>query len=94
MGWLSLDMARRMLDHLTPSREDIAQTMGAPMDGTAWAARKLGAKGIPGDWRSPDALTAATTSHPLVWSPSADVPLSSQSILRFINQHIPQGGLF
>ena len=53
MGWLTPDMAGRMLNHLAPSRDAIADTLGVPMDGVAWAARTLGAKGIPGGYGVP-----------------------------------------
>jgi len=49
-GWMPIDQARRMLNNLAPSREAIADTLGVPMDGMAWVARQLGAKGIPGGY--------------------------------------------
>ena len=101
MGWLSPDMARRMLNHMAPSREAIADTLGVPMDGVAWAARQLGAKGIPGGYGEPDPLTQAFdkvlypgAASQQMWMPSADVLGSSQNILRMLQQYIPQGGLF
>jgi hypothetical protein len=94
MGWLSPDMARRMLDHVTPSQQDVAQTLGAPMDGMAWLARKLGVKGIPSEYGQPDFAQRASGGDQLVWRPSADVPLSSQNIQRLLQQFIPRGGLF
>jgi hypothetical protein len=105
MGWLSPDMARRMLTHMAPSREAIADTLGVPMDGVAWAARQLGAKGIPGGYGEPDPVTQAfdrvfnsgraLTGLPeqQTWKPSADVPGSSQNILRLLQQYLPPGGL-
>jgi hypothetical protein len=94
MGWLSPDMARRMLDHVTPSQQDVAQTLGAPMDGMAWLARKLGVKGIPSEYGQPDFAQRASGGDQLVWRPSADVPFSSQNIQRLLQQFIPPGGLF
>lgn len=101
MGWLPLDQAGRMVNNLAPSREAIADTLGVPMDGMAWAARQLGAKGIPGGYGDADpvtqmfdrALSPGRASQPM-WKPSADVPLSSQNILRLLDQYIPRGGLF
>jgi hypothetical protein len=101
MGWLSPEMAKRMLTHMAPSREAIADTLGVPMDGVAWAARQLGAKGIPGGYGEPDPLTQAFdkvlypgAAPQQMWKPSADVLGSSQNILRMLQQYIPQGGLF
>ena len=57
MGWLTPDMAGRMLSNLAPNREAIADTLGVPMDGMAWVARQLGAKGISGGYGEADSLT-------------------------------------
>ncbi|MPZ36380.1 MAG: hypothetical protein GEV13_36445 [Rhodospirillales bacterium] len=100
MGWLTPDHARRMLSHMAPSREAIADTLGVPMDGAAWLARRLGAKGIPGGYGEADPLTQAfnavvspgRASQPM-WKPSADVPFSSENIRRLLQQSIPPGGL-
>ena len=100
-GWMPLGLAGNLLNNLAPNREAIADTLGVPMDGMAWAARQLGAKGIPGGYGHADPLTQAfdrvlspgRASQPM-WKPSADVPLSSENILRLLNQHIPRGGLF
>jgi hypothetical protein len=102
MGWLPIDQARHMLNNLAPSREAIADTLGVPMDGVAWAARQLGAKGIPGGYGEADPLTQAIShltgtagSVPQqMWKPSADVPLSSENIRRLLDQYIPPGGFF
>jgi hypothetical protein len=94
MGWLSPEQARQMLNHLAPSRQDVASTLGAPMDGMAWAARKLRVKGIPSEYGQPDFAQRAGGRDQLVWQPSADVPLSSQNILRLLNQYVPPGGVF
>jgi hypothetical protein len=102
MGWLSPEMAKRMLTHLAPSQQDVAQTLGAPMDGLAWVARKLGAKGIPGGYGDADPLTQAIShltgtarSVPQqMWKPGADVPLSSANIRSLLDRYIPAGGLF
>jgi hypothetical protein len=105
MGWLSPEMLARYANNMAPSREAIADTLGVPMDGLAWAARQLGAKGIPGGYGEPDPLTQAFTAvlapfapgrapQQQMWKPSADVPLSSANIQRLLQQYIPQGGLF
>ena len=101
MGWLSPDVARQMLNHMAPNREAVADTLGVPMDGVAWAARQLGAKGIPGGYGKADPVTQMLSNvlypgqpHQPQWKPSADVLGSSQNILRFLNQHVPPGGLF
>jgi hypothetical protein len=99
MGWLSPEMAGRMMNHLAPPREAIAHGLGVPMDGLAWIAHRMGAKGIPGEKVDADPITNMIGQLPgaprqQIWQPTADVPLSSQNILRFINQHVPPGGLF
>jgi hypothetical protein len=72
------------------------------MDGMAWVARRLGAKGIPGGYgeakgdfitQAMDSVMAPGRAPPPVWRPSADVPLSSENIRRLLNQ-IPPGGFF
>jgi hypothetical protein len=91
-----------MLNNLAPSREAIADTLGVPMDGMAWVARQLGAKGIPGGYGAADPLTQAISqltgtagSVPQqMWKPSPDVPLSSEHIRRLLSQNIPPGGFF
>jgi hypothetical protein len=101
MGWLSPGMAGHMLNNLAPSRDAIADTLGVPMDGMAWVARQLGAKGIPGGMGEADPLMQAfdrvllpgRASQPM-WKPSADVPLSSEHIRRLLQQYIPPGGFF
>jgi hypothetical protein len=103
MGWMPIDQARQMLNNLAPTRDAIADTLGMPMDGMAWAARRLGAKGIPGDYSDArgdfitqvmDSVMAPGRAPPPVWRPGADVPLSSENIRRLLNQNIPPGGLF
>ncbi|WP_147157512.1 hypothetical protein, partial [Reyranella soli] len=70
MGWLSPEMLRNYANGMAPNREAIADTLGIPMDGVAWAARQLGAKGISGGYGKPDpltqlfAVTAAMTNAP------------------------------
>lgn len=102
MGWLSPDMAARMLNNLAPSRDAIADTLGVPMDGMAWVARQLGAKGIQGGYGEADPLTQAishmtgtarSVPQPM-WKPGPDVPLSSENIRRLLGQYIPPGGFF
>ena len=94
MGWLTPEMMAAYANAAAPSREDIASTLGAPVDGMAWAARKLGAKGIPSVYGQPDFTQRATNGAQLVPKPSADVPGSSEHILQLLNRYIPRGGLF
>jgi len=84
---------------MAPSRDAIADTLGVPMDGMAWVARQLGAKGIPGGRSDPDPLTHTINRlsglpPQQVWKPSADVPGSSENLRRLLQQYIPPGGLF
>jgi hypothetical protein len=102
MGWLTPGMAAHMLNNLAPSREALADTLGVPMDGMAWVARQLGAKGIPGGMGEADPLTQAISNltgtagsvPQQMWKPGPDVPLSSENIRRLLGQYIPKGGMF
>jgi hypothetical protein len=49
-------MAGHLLNQLAPNREALSAWLGAPMDGVAWTARQLGAKGIPGEMGQPDPI--------------------------------------
>ena len=101
MGWLSPEMAGRTLNNMAPSREAIADTLGVPMDGVAWAARTLGAKGISGGYGEPDPLTQIFNKvlypgmpQQQIWKPGPGVPLSSANIRSLLDQYIPPGGFF
>jgi len=88
-GWLPAgELGSAVADfagNLVPSRQGLAQTLGAPMDGMAWIARQFGAKGIPGGYADADPITQALNGKPQVWQPSADVPLSSANLQRMMD---------
>lgn len=104
-GWMPADtLGSAAADYaasLVPSRQGVADMLGAPMDGAAWIARQLGAKGIPGGYAEADPITRAIShvtgtagSVPQqMWKPSADVPLSSQNIQRMLEQPLDWGAL-
>ena len=101
MGWLTPGMAGHMLNNLAPNREALSALLGMPMDGVAWAARQLGAKGIQGEMGQADPIvqvidniTRPGTPSQQQWKPGPDVPLSSANILRLLDQYIPKGGMF
>ena len=94
MGWLTPEMLSTYANAAAPSREDIASTLGGPVDGMAWVARRLGAKGIPSVYGQPDFTQRSGNGGQLVPKPSADVPGSSENILQLLNRYIPRGGLF
>jgi hypothetical protein len=62
---------------LMPSQQSVAATLGAPVDGAAWIARKMGVP-VPGDMREADPTVQANTGRALAWTPSASIPGSSQ----------------
>jgi hypothetical protein len=88
-GWLPWgglgNAAADLAGSLVPSRQGLAQALGSPMDGMAWAARKLGVKGIPGEYGQPDFAQRAGGGDKLVWQPSADVPFSSANLQRMMD---------
>ena len=95
MGWLSPEMMAAYANAAAPIEGATSPTRSdVPMDGMAWAARKLGAKGIPSVYGEPDFTQRATNGDQLVPKPSADVPGSSEHILQLLNRYIPRGGLF
>ena len=70
-----------LLASLTPSRQDVAATLGAPVDALAWAAHKMGLP-ISGDvsYGGSGLGNTGLNGQP-TWAPGPNVPLSSQNIL-------------
>jgi hypothetical protein len=67
-----------LLASLTPSRQDVAETLGGPVDMLGYVAHRMGLA-VPGGSAPPEyAPSPGTVIQP--WIPSADVPLSSRNI--------------
>ena len=67
-----------LLASFTPSRQDVADTLGAPVDAIAWALRKAGVP-ISGDTSyGGNAFNRAPGSGEPTWTPGPSVPFGSQ----------------
>ena len=67
-----------LLASFTPSRQDVADTLGAPVDAIAWALRKAGVP-ISGDkFYGGNAFNRAPGSGEPTWTPGPSVPFGSQ----------------
>jgi hypothetical protein len=79
-GWLPADALSNLAANLTPSRQGIAETLGAPMDAIAWALHRAGLP-ISGDESyASGAFQRDPFSGRPTWTPSASVPFGSQHI--------------
>jgi hypothetical protein len=92
----SVDPLDWLYRNLVPSRQSVAQALGAPMDGAAWAAHRMGVP-LPGNIQDRDpasrqinttlrAMTGNRTPLGPTWAPSESVPLSSAHIERLLEQ--------
>jgi hypothetical protein len=74
-----------LLASLTPSREAVAGTLGAPADAIAWALHRAGLP-ISGDvsYGGSGLGNTAPGGQP-TWAPGPNVPFSSQNILGMMN---------
>jgi hypothetical protein len=71
------------LTSFLPSRQNVAETLGGPMDMLGYVAHRMGLA-VPGGSAPPEyAPSPGTTIQP--WVPSADVPLSSRNIMGMMN---------
>src|SRR5262249_30716295 len=70
MGWLPPNSLANVAEYLTPSRTDVADNLGWPVDAMGWLLKKAGLP-IPGV-QGPANRYGANT-----WLPSGDVPSSS-----------------
>jgi hypothetical protein len=61
------------------SKQDVAETLGAPVDMAAWALMKLGVPIPRAPTETPYMATAPNGSRG-TWAPAASVPFGSQSI--------------
>jgi hypothetical protein len=67
-----------LLASFTPSRQDVADTLGAPVDALAWALHKMGVP-ISGDkFYGGNAFNRAPISGEPTWTPGPSVPFGSQ----------------
>jgi hypothetical protein len=67
-----------LLASLTPSRQDVADTLGAPVDAIAWALHRAGVP-ISGDkFYGGNAFNRAPGSGEPAWTPGPSVPFGSQ----------------
>jgi hypothetical protein len=74
-----------LLASLTPSRQAVAGTLGAPADGIAWALHRMGLP-ISGDVSyGGSGLGNTTPGGQPTWAPGPNVPFSSQNILGMMN---------
>src|SRR6266851_1776590 len=86
-GWLPPDIVSSLLAALTPSKQDIAETLGAPVDLLGWAAHRAGLA-VPGN-EAPPEWTPALQGGRQPWIPGASVPLSSQNIRGMLDNPPP-----
>lgn len=68
-GWLPADLASRLADYLTPSRRDVADTLGAPVDAGSYWLHRIAGLNVP-------TTTPSSSTH--TWQPAANVPFSSE----------------
>src|SRR5450631_4469948 len=74
-----------LLASLTPSRQAVASTLGAPVDALAWAAHRMGLP-ISGDVSyGGSGLGNTGIGGQPTWAPGPNVPFSSQNILGMMN---------
>jgi hypothetical protein len=69
LGWLPAGLASQLADFLTPSREGVANTLGAPVDAGAYMLHRLGGLNVP-------TTTPSSSTH--TYQPAATVPFSSE----------------
>jgi hypothetical protein len=62
-----------MLASFVPSKQDVADSLGGPVDAMAWLLHRMGLP-VPGSVQPADALTQRINGNPDVWRPSARVP--------------------
>jgi hypothetical protein len=71
-GWLPRDLTAKLADYLTPSRHDVASTLGAPVEATAWGLKRLGLD-VPGGFVD----GASADGSPQHWETAPTVPLGT-----------------
>jgi hypothetical protein len=80
-----------LLATLTPSKQDVASTLGAPVDALAWAAHRMGLP-ISGDvsYEGSGLGNTGINGQP-TWAPGPNVPFSSQNIQNMMKQPAVMG---
>ena len=71
-GWMPAGLAAQLAEYLTPSRRDVADTLGAPVDAASWGLRKLGLN-VPGGFVD----GPSADGSPQHWATAPTVPLGS-----------------
>jgi hypothetical protein len=79
MGWLPPQILSNFATRLTPSRQDVAQTLGTPLDALGYLAHRMGLP-MPGSEALPGEYPPSPGTSIQPWIPSAGVPLSSRNI--------------
>jgi hypothetical protein len=82
--WAPTSLWSILANALMPSQQTVATTLGAPVDGAAWIVHKMGVP-VPGDMREADPTVQANTGRALAWTPSANIPGSSQYFQNLMN---------
>jgi hypothetical protein len=74
-----------LLASFVPSKQDVASTLGAPVDALAWAAHRMGLP-ISGDvsYGGSGLGNTGLNGQP-TWAPGPNVPFSSQNIQNMMN---------
>jgi hypothetical protein len=67
-GWMPAGLASQLADYLTPSRRDVADTLGAPVDAGSYLLHRLAGLNVP-------TTTPSSSTH--TYQPAASVPFSS-----------------
>src|SRR5260370_26571872 len=83
-----------LLASLTPSRQAVAGTLGAPADAIAWALHRMGLP-ISGDvsYGGSGLGNTGINGQP-TWAPGPNVPFSSQNIQNMMNNPPPWDAIF
>jgi hypothetical protein len=68
-GWMPAAMASQLAEYLTPSRRDMADTLGAPVDAASYWLHRIAGLNVP-------TTTPSSSTH--TWQPAASVPGSSE----------------
>lgn len=71
-GWMPAGMASQLADFLTPTRQGVASTLGAPVDAAAWMLKRVGVN-VPGGFV--DGVSA--DGSPQHWETAPTVPLGT-----------------
>lgn len=79
MGWLPANLFSSLAASLTPPKQSVAETLGAPIDAAGWMLHKMGLP-VPGGEAPPEWQSAPFAGGKQPWIPSTSVPLGSRNI--------------